>query len=330
MLMKDLRERRPPKPRRAVTEMTERQKGTQKRKRFCSGCRVVLAVCLLINLAACTKKQVISGQGLGWAVARKNPPRQVAVLPFADSTQTNGLADLVRAAFYSHLSVLPFNDLELYQVDARLKDHDLSTADRIAQTPVKDLGLILGVDAVVFGEVTEFDRVFAGFYSQLSVGAAITIYDTRSGQRLWADSHVSRFHEGGLPFSIISIPLITMRSGLNLRETVKLRAVDELCRELINRIPSSKSEDIGKKEVYAYEVQAGAFLEEKWAQNLSQQLRQKGFPAAIRQHREGPDLWHRVLIGPYPAQEEAQRVLEKIRTEIKADAYAYRVRLTPK
>jgi len=311
-------------------ERAGKQVGIQ---RVLPGCRIVLTACLMAYLSACAREPVISGQGLGWAVARGDPPRKVAVLPFSDRSHTEGLANLVRTSFYSRLSALTFIDLELFQVDDLLKAHGLVTNERISQTPVKELGRILGADAIIFGEVTEFDRVFAGLYSQLSVGAAITIYDTRSGEKLWADSHVSRFHEGALPFDILSIPLITMRSGFNLRETVKVRVVDELCRELIVRIPAPPGAVAGNPEqgVYAYEVQAGAFLDENRAREFSETLRGKGFPAAfIRRHRNGLELWHRVILGPYLDREEAQQVLEKIHLELSADAYTYRVPLPPK
>lgn len=194
---------------------------------------MLLMASFWILLTACSAKKPIANQELHRALATDDPPRSVAVLPFSDRSRTEGLAEMVRTSFYSHLSALPYKDIELDEVDARLKEHDLNSPEGIPPTAVKLLGRILAADAVVFGEVTEFDRVFAGLYSQLSVGAAITIYDTRSGRKLWQDEYVARFHEGGLPLDIISIPLIGMRSGLNLRTAVKLRAVDELCRELI-------------------------------------------------------------------------------------------------
>jgi hypothetical protein len=52
-------------------------------------------------------------------------------------------------------------------------------------SPVK-LGEILGVDAVVFGEISNFDKLFALVYSQVSVGAEIRMYDAKTGHFLWS------------------------------------------------------------------------------------------------------------------------------------------------
>lgn len=288
---------------------------------------VLLTACLGMLLGGCGAKSTVADQGLGRALAAGDPPRRVAILPFSDRTDTDGLAEMVRTAFYSRFSALPYEDMELHDIDALLREHGIDSGERLARIPVADIGRILGVDAVVIGEVTEFDRVFAVLYSQLSIGAAITIYGTRSGRKLWNDRYVSRFHEGGLPLGIISIPLITMRSGYNLRETVKLRAVDELSRELVGRIPAPAGPPAadGGAALQAYAVQTGAFLDERRAIEFQATLRRHGFEAFIRKLRRQDGLWHRVLVGPYTRQEDALEVQERIRREMKTKTYICRV-----
>ena len=109
--------------------------------------------------------------------------------------------------------------------------------EKFNRASAKRLGRILHCDAVVIGEVTEFQRMYAGVYSQMAVGASIAIWDTRSGKKLWSDEHVTRHHEGGIPLAITDIAMISIRSGLNLRESEKVKTVDELSRHLISRFP---------------------------------------------------------------------------------------------
>lgn len=161
----------------------------------------------------------------------------VAVLPFVDKTGADGIAKLVRNTFYRHLSVRRYRDVELYVIDAILAAHNLTDPTALLKMPVTELGRLLDCDAVVFGEVTAYEKVFLGIYSQVAVGAAISIWDSRNGQMVWFDRHVTRIHEGGVPFSLFEIPLISLRSGWNLREKVKMRTVDELSRYLTSRIP---------------------------------------------------------------------------------------------
>jgi hypothetical protein len=109
--------------------------------------------------------------------------------------------------------------------------------EKLSDVSVKRLGRILRCDAVVVGEVTEFQRLYAGIYSQMAVGAAITVWDTRTGEKIWSDEHVTRSHEGGIPLAITDLAMIGVRSGMNLTESEKIKTVDELSRHFTNRIP---------------------------------------------------------------------------------------------
>jgi hypothetical protein len=167
----------------------------------------------------------------------RNPPKSIAILPFGNQTEVEDLDEFVRTTFYSHITPHAYKDIELHEVDRKLKRYNLLNYEKLSHVSAKRLGRILRCDAVVIGEVTEFQRVYAGIYSQMAVGASITIWDTRSGKKLWSDKHVTRHHEGGIPLAITDLAMISIRSGLNLRDSEKVKTVDELSRYLISRVP---------------------------------------------------------------------------------------------
>jgi hypothetical protein len=167
----------------------------------------------------------------------RNPPKSIAILPFGNQTESADLDEIVRTNLYSHLSAQPYQDIELYEVDRKLRRYNLMEYEKINDASAKRLGRILNCDAVVTGEVTEFQRVYAGFYSQMAVGASITVWDTRTGQKIWSDEHVTRNHEGGIPLAITDLAMIGIRSGMNLTESEKIKTVDELSRHFTSRIP---------------------------------------------------------------------------------------------
>jgi hypothetical protein len=172
-----------------------------------------------------------------------NPPKSVAILPFGNKTEQEDIDEFVRTTFYSHFSAQPYKDIELNDVDERLKRYHLTNYDKLIDVSPKRLGRILHCDAVVIGEVTEFQRVYAGFYSQMAVGASITVWDTRTGKKIWSDEHVTRNHEGGIPLALTDIAMIGIRSGLNLTESEKIITVDELSRYLTSRVPLPEVHD---------------------------------------------------------------------------------------
>jgi hypothetical protein len=71
----------------------------------------------------------------------------------------------------------------------------------------------------------------------MAVGASVEMWDTRTGRKIWSETHVSRKHEGGIPLTVTDIPMIGIRSGMNLTETAKVETVDDLSRQLTGRIP---------------------------------------------------------------------------------------------
>jgi hypothetical protein len=170
-------------------------------------------------------------------VIHSNPPKSIAILPFGNKTEQEDIGEFVRTTFYGHLSAQPYRDIELLEVDQRLKRYHLDNYDTLCDVPPQRLGQILNSDAVVIGEVTEFQRVYAGIYSQMAVGASITVWDTRTGEKIWSDEHVTRNHEGGIPLALTDLAMIGIRSGLNLTESEKIKTVDELSRYLTSRVP---------------------------------------------------------------------------------------------
>ena len=198
---------------------------------------IILLFFAMVTLPGCAAKKIDATQELARTVEYNKHPKSIAVLPFANLTEVDGINDFVRMTFSSHLSVLPYDDMELHVIDKILVEHRLTSYKKLRRTRIKKLGRLLGCDAVVFGEVTKFERIFAGIYSQLAVGLKIKVWDTRTGRMIWTDEDIKRSHEGGLPLTLTDIPMITLKAGLNLRDAIKIRSVDELSRDLTSRIP---------------------------------------------------------------------------------------------
>lgn len=199
---------------------------------------MAVVICLIV-LSGCGSHRglVKDNDDEGQRVIVRNPPKSIAILPFGNQTESKDINKFVRTTFYSHLCAKPYKDIELNEVDRKLKMHNLIKNDELNQKSVKKLGRILGCDAVVVGKVTEYRRVYAGIYSQMAVGAAIDIWDTRSGKQIWSDEHTTRHHEGGIPLALTDVAMIGIRSGLNLTESEKVSTVDELSRYLTSRVP---------------------------------------------------------------------------------------------
>ncbi|MDI6777105.1 MAG: DUF799 family lipoprotein [Syntrophales bacterium] len=209
---------------------------------------VSVLLSLLIASQGCvvaTKKTVIAPEIITFfkgtykvdPYMEKHKPRTVAVLPFFDQSRSKEGFDTVRRGFYNHFSSLPFKDMELYRVDNLLKKAGLADPEVINKTSPQELGKILDVDAVVFGEISNFDKLFAVVYSQVSVGAEIKMYDTRMGNFLWSGKHTVRLHEGGISTTPVGLIATVIATSMNMRDVQLLRACDDLFRDMVKTIP---------------------------------------------------------------------------------------------
>lgn len=257
------------------------------------------------------------------------PGPTLAVLPFINHTSAAGLEDFVRVSFYSHLSARPFADIEPQRVDLALDPPPRST--RLDPDQVRSLGTRLGADLLVTGDLLAFERVYAGIYSHISLEVAVVVYESAGGRSLWTDHYEASSREGDIPLSLLEIPLIGLRTGLNLREKEKIRLVDELTRHLAGRIPFPGIPADGgatgtAPAVGAFEVQVGAFRDGERAREHLNGLRQRGLPVYLRSEAAaGGSTWHRILLGPYESRTEALQKKEAVRKQGFAGAFVRRL-----
>lgn len=164
-------------------------------------------------------------------------PVTVAVLPFLDQSRKKEGAVEVRKGFYNHFSSLPFKNMQMQRVDNLLAKADLTDMEALAKKTPQELGNILNVDAVIYGEISNFDKLFAVMYSQVAVGAEIRMYDTKTGNFLWSGQHTVRIHEGGLSVTPVGIIATIVATSMNVRDIQLLRACDDLFRDMVKTIP---------------------------------------------------------------------------------------------
>ena len=168
----------------------------------------------------------------------KHKPQTIAVLPFINATRSQLGAVEVRKGLFNHFSSLPYKGMKLYAVDNVLRKGGFTDAETITKTSPQELGKVLGVDAVIYGEISDFDKLFAVVYSSVSVGADIKMYDTKTGILLWSGKHVARIHEGGISTNPVGIIATVIATAMNVRDIQLLRACDDLFRDMVKTIPA--------------------------------------------------------------------------------------------
>jgi hypothetical protein len=189
---------------------------------------------------------------------RENPPRTVAVLPFRsqigegrvegsqglfnaltkkDPDFPEVVGERMRRAFFGQFAQLEFDHVKISRIDRILRREGLDTWEKMKSLPPQRMGELLGTDAVIIGEVTHFDYYYAFLYSQLAVGLSLEMVDTRTGEVLWRVNDARRDHSIRIVYDPIALVVGLFQVGFSMRPINMMRAMDEICRELVGTIP---------------------------------------------------------------------------------------------
>lgn len=170
---------------------------------------------------------------VAWSQTDPTTPKRVCILPFADKVNVPGLANQIRQSFAGHLSIKHFVDAELYEVDSLLQTLGPGWRALSAQ----ELGRGLNCNALAYGEVTQASRLYLALYSQLTLEGNILLVDAETGQTLVKDTYATKFRSAGVPLSPLSLVPDAIRNLSNLSDVQMVRAVDDLGRNLADKVP---------------------------------------------------------------------------------------------
>lgn len=268
----------------------------------------------------------------------KHKPARIAVLPFAKGEEKSYSIDyasenppeIVRKGLYNHIASLPFKDLELHQTDERLKNAALTDPAAldalIADNPEK-LKSLLGVDAVFTGQVTHFDRIYVGIYSQIAVGCEVKFWDLKSGRLLWRAKHVQRAHAGGISTSPVGLVISAMASIWNLKQDEMLSQTDDLFREIVSTIDLPASARIALAAAPRIDMFAAVNAEKPFTLGKKAVFRVVGDPGCQVVVDLG-DFKSGISLAPVSAQRKTQ-IRSEVLSAIEAAAAAAGQQLTP-
>jgi hypothetical protein len=196
------------------------------------------------------------------------PPAVLAVLPFGDVGEANFTIDKIPITFRNkeqqerwawtdaqrlrfsvmgHLAQREFSVVNPISVDAVLKHLGIDSMNKLKRVSPLKLGRLLAADAVVYGEVDNYEGYYFGIVSAYHVGVSMWMTSTHDGEMLMRakGGRYSVDLEPALSpqdFAINSIKtLLSVKTLLEFRDITLARAEEEVGRELVLRIPVSET-----------------------------------------------------------------------------------------
>ena len=190
------------------------------------------------------------------------PPRVIVVLPFENliggNLILNGFeikredtkekdewswtyANRLRTYFYGHLVPREFDDVELIAVDAILHGLKIDTPEKLYSYSPEQLGKILDADALIYGKVTRYDSKYYALFSQIAIGMVVRCISTKDGTVLFEAQETRTANEIRVATNPLDFVIASFQNSMSLRDVYRSRASEEVCREIVLRIPIVKS-----------------------------------------------------------------------------------------
>jgi len=190
---------------------------------------------------------------------QESPPRRIAVLPFVDHGTGDYMVDKISFSFrksqeelnrsaWTHANRVrrsvsgeiggrEFEIVPLVSIDAVLADRKIDDWEELMSVKPEQLGRWLDADAVVYGEILNYEAYWAGLVSVWRVTARVRMVSTRDGHEIFtAQSH--RYSVDLAPaIDPIDIGINSVQTLIDLRDLRLARAEYEVGREIVMRLP---------------------------------------------------------------------------------------------
>jgi len=189
-----------------------------------------------------------------------HPPGTIAVMPFSDEGSGNSIVNKIPITFRNHdeqdqwawtdaqrlrravtgyLAQREFTVINPIAVDAVLKSRGIDNMVKLRAASPIELGKLLGADALVYGQVNNYEGYYFGLVSAINVGVSTWMLSTHDGETLMRETG-SRYSVDISPaFSPEDIVINSAMTLLDFRDVNLSRAENEVSRELVLRIPVS-------------------------------------------------------------------------------------------
>jgi hypothetical protein len=203
---------------------------------------ISLIIWLTMGATSCAIKDMLLGPPEPTVLEEQQLPYKVAILPFVNKTTNPDAGNIVRKMFYNFFGSLNYVDLEPFVIDDNLKRNDLYQSITAGE-PVSatQLGQLLGVDAVIFGEVLDLGKTYALVYADNAAALKAKMVRCNSEQVIWELEHSIRQQEGGVPLSLTGLAANIVKTAISYQQASHLQAAAELCMQMIATIPNPEA-----------------------------------------------------------------------------------------
>jgi hypothetical protein len=161
-------------------------------------------------------------------------PHAIAILPFHNLTDEPGASETLRTTLFGHLASSNYRFPHIKDIDNRL-----AILDPNQQLAPKEAGFLtnlLDVDGLLFVEILNYDKLYAGIYAQITFSVNVSLVNSK-GEVLWQNQFEEISREGGVSMNALSILYNIAVTALHISDENLLAVADKLGRKIAAEFP---------------------------------------------------------------------------------------------
>lgn len=202
----------------------------------------LIILCLTLGLNSCALKNMLLSEPEPTVLEEERLPHKVAIVPFVNQTSNPEAGNVVRKMFYNFFGSLNYLDLEPFVIDDTLKRNELFQPILSGEAiSAPRLGQLLGVDAVIYGEVLNLGKTYALVYSDNAAALKAKMVRCDNEQVIWELEHSIRIQEGSVPLSLTGLAATIVKTAISHQKATHLQAAAELCMQMVATIPNPEA-----------------------------------------------------------------------------------------
>jgi hypothetical protein len=205
--------------------------------------RVLMVMICCLVLVSCASPKVHVSKYLE---NKEASPKSVAILPFTmekNIEEEESPNVIFRDVFFNNFSFLGYNDMPLDEVDQKLHHAGVPIEDA-AKLRHHELKRILGVDAVIRGNLLKVNNFTAGFHAETLIHAKLEMVDLETGNSLWEVDHSEMAYAGIASPTIVDIIQEQVENAKVKQAYYK--TAEMFCQQILSQIPDPAADRVGE------------------------------------------------------------------------------------
>jgi len=170
-------------------------------------------------------------------------PRVLALLPLENQSLDLRAPEILRELLDTYLAAARFTLTDVKEADEQLRGLGISEGGQLNSVTPQKLALLLGADALLYGDIETFNNSNIGVYAGRAVKVRLWLVDGKTGETLWETGKSKANSELGLSKGTAKKILVkgyAAKAAENIMDNPLYSESEDVARQLVRELGKAR------------------------------------------------------------------------------------------